>query len=303
MKPKAYWIVLASTLLASPVSASEQESDQGSNHDSERAALVAMLKQADGDYQKQRYAQCAEAYLDVALRNAGARAVAGYNAACCFALQGNRDSAFVALLEAMRGGFADADHLSKDRDLISLRKDPRWAPLVHRLRNRPARNEALRKTLVKLGEDDQAEAQRSFQPGEPPQGQSAQRQALLRQIIAEHGWPGVSLVGADGAAGAWIVAQHADDDVGFQRACLDLLEPAYHNGEVPGLHLAYLTDRVRSNQRKPQIYGTQGAGHYSEAETAQINARRKQLGLPSMAEMARKKGRFYERVYREARGK
>src|SRR5258707_2573991 len=32
----------------------------------------------------------------------------------------------------------------------------------------------------------------------------------LKQVIAEHGWPGRTLAGADGAHSAWLLVQHAD---------------------------------------------------------------------------------------------
>ena len=34
----------------------------------------------------------------------------------------------------------------------------------------------------------------------------------MREIIAEHGWPGHVLVGVDGAHAAWLLAQHATDE-------------------------------------------------------------------------------------------
>src|SRR5688500_17766039 len=60
---------------------------------------------------------------------------------------------------------------------------------------KPARNEALRKTLVEMGREDQAEIEESFRNPNPPRTKTAQRQAVLRQILAEYGWPGISLVG------------------------------------------------------------------------------------------------------------
>ena len=59
-------------------------------------------------------------------------------------------------------------------------------------------------------------------------------------------------------------------------------------------------DRIFTNEKKPQIYGTQGAPVYTAAEKARVNRRRKALGLPSMAETARQKARFYEEAYRQA---
>jgi hypothetical protein len=164
---------------------------------------------------------------------------------------------------------------------------------------KPARNEMLRRTLVQMGREDQAEIEESFRNPNPPPIKAAERQARLRQILAEHGWPGISLVGEDGADGAFLVAQHADEDVAFQRECLALLEEAYRRGDVPGRHLAYLTDRVRAAEGRPQVYGTQGSPAYDDVTRAAVNARRKQVGLPSMAETARRNARLLERAYRQ----
>ena len=55
----------------------------------------------------------------------------------------------------------------------------------------------------------------------------------IRQVIAEHGWPGRSDVGDDGAQAAWLLVQHADADPAFQRDCLGLLTAAVGQGEAP----------------------------------------------------------------------
>ncbi len=79
----------------------------------------------------------------------------------------------------------------------------------------------------------------------------------LRRILAEHGWPGRSRVGHQGAHNAWLIAQHADHDPAFQREALDLLTEAVARGEARPRELAYLTDRVRVNEGGEQVFGTQ----------------------------------------------
>jgi len=79
----------------------------------------------------------------------------------------------------------------------------------------------------------------------------------LRRVIAEHGWPGTSLVGEDGAHDAWLLAQHADHDRVFQAECLDRMTAAVDAGEASPADLAYLTDRVRRARGDLQLYGTQ----------------------------------------------
>jgi hypothetical protein len=57
-------------------------------------------------------------------------------------------------------------------------------------------------------------------------------------VIEKHGWPGKSLVGADGAQAAWLLVQHADLDREFQRQCLPLLKEAAEKGEASKQNLA-----------------------------------------------------------------
>lgn len=80
--------------------------------------------------------------------------------------------------------------------------------------------------------------------------------AWMLTVIDKHGWPGATLVGEEGAHAAWILVQHADADVPFQRRCLDLMKEM-PDGEVTKSDIAYLTDRVLCAEGKPQLYGTQ----------------------------------------------
>jgi len=78
----------------------------------------------------------------------------------------------------------------------------------------------------------------------------------LREIIKEIGWPTISKVGEEASSAAWLIAQHADHDLEFQIECLEMLKNQ-NEGEVLKKNIAYLEDRVRVAQGKPQIYGTQ----------------------------------------------
>ena len=78
----------------------------------------------------------------------------------------------------------------------------------------------------------------------------------LKQIVEQRGWPTKSMVGSDGANAAWLLVQHADADIKFQRKCLDLMA-ALPKNEVSQTDFAYLTDRVLLAEGKNQLYGTQ----------------------------------------------
>jgi hypothetical protein len=112
----------------------------------------------------------------------------------------------------------------------------------------------------------------------------------LRQIVEAHGWPGRSLVGSKGANDAWLLAQHADKQLDFQRHVLGLLEAAVAAGEANATDLAYLTDRVRMNEGREQVYGTQvthepdGVAPWPLEEPDSVDQRRESVGLGPLAE-------------------
>jgi len=115
----------------------------------------------------------------------------------------------------------------------------------------------------------------------------------LQEIVDGHGWPGRSLVGKKGAHNAWLLAQHADHQLDFQRRALSLLAEAVSQGEATPADLAYLTDRVRSNEGREQLYGTQIAEvrdgkvvPWPVEDPEQLDARRAAVGLQPFAEYA-----------------
>lgn len=120
--------------------------------------------------------------------------------------------------------------------------------------------------------------------------------AWFQQVIAEHGWPGVALVGVQGADEAWLLAQHADLAPAFQRQALELLKAAVACGDAPPRHLAYLTDRVLVAAGELQIYGTQytddGKGTNLRlqpvADPERLDERRAGMGLELAAEYDRR---------------
>jgi len=60
------------------------------------------------------------------------RAIPWYNLACSYALLGMTDPAFAALQRALELGYRHLDHVRRDPDLKSLRRDPRFSRLLRR---------------------------------------------------------------------------------------------------------------------------------------------------------------------------
>jgi hypothetical protein len=78
----------------------------------------------------------------------------------------------------------------------------------------------------------------------------------LGEIVDEFGWPGLRLVGADGADAAWMLGQHADRSNDLRRGWLVPLSDAVLAGDADPRHLATMADRTEVVAGEPQQYGT-----------------------------------------------
>jgi hypothetical protein len=117
----------------------------------------------------------------------------------------------------------------------------------------------------------------------------------MREIVGRWGWPTRSVVGDGTATSLWLLAQHADRDVAFQRQVLAEMEALIGRREVRAQDLAYLRDRVAVNSGSRQRYGTQGgcAGpgrwepHALQSPTT-VDEDRREMGLGPLADYIRR---------------
>ena len=118
----------------------------------------------------------------------------------------------------------------------------------------------------------------------------ADNTAWLKGVLDEVGWPGKSMVGEEAAHATWLLAQHADKDLPFQRRCLALLMQAAAEGEASPSDAARLTDRVRLAEGKSQVYGTQMVARHGRYEAPRlgdpnrVDERRAAMGLEPLAD-------------------
>jgi hypothetical protein len=98
----------------------------------------SLIAQADTAYMHGKYAESANLYVR-AITAGATNAFAYYNAACCFALAGSKDTAFYYLGRSIESGWNDADHMQQDSDLASLRPDPRWNACVDKTKSNKAK--------------------------------------------------------------------------------------------------------------------------------------------------------------------
>ena len=118
--------------------------------------------------------------------------------------------------------------------------------------------------------------------------------AKLQRILDSHGWPSAALVGRDAQDAAFLVLQHAAAEV--QEQYLPMAREAHRQGELPGSSLALLEDRVLMRRGKKQLYGTQmHTKHGSQSlqvwpieDEANVDARRKAMGLEPLADYLRR---------------
>jgi hypothetical protein len=161
----------------------------------------------------------------------------------------------------------------------------------------------LAEELLDLGEADIQARNAQVEAGLPAPGQELRGEQLeaakelqrvykrnatrLKDIVARHGWPGKSLVGAQGADAAWLVIWHAVHDRPFQKHALSLMKEAGAD-EVDRADIAFLEDRDRVLDRKKQIYGTEfrcvDGEHqpYPIEDPDDVDERRERVGLDTL---------------------
>ena len=158
-------------------------------------------------------------------------------------------------------------------------------------------DESLEKALLEMGARDQALRAELTTAGELNERYHPRLEELhrahasrLRQMIAVFGWPGIALVGEKGAQAAWKIALHSISEPDFMRQCRGLIDTASQNGDAPRWQFAFIDDRIRVYEGKPQRYGTQlrpgpqGLEPHPLENESRINSMRMQVGLPPLAQ-------------------
>ena len=118
----------------------------------------------------------------------------------------------------------------------------------------------------------------------------------VEKIIERYGYPGKSMVGTPTNTAAFLVIQHSPKIPKY----FPIIEQAGKNKEIPFTDVAMMQDRLLTEARKPQIYGTQLQGksivdkhtgktrqiiYVLPIENArEVNKRRKQAGFQTTVE-------------------
>lgn len=179
-----------------------------------------------------------------------------------------RMSALIGALLCVGPAFAADEDPALDAALLEC---PGAAPFVKADRLRAEEREkaradavasepALRQQLLDMAQVDQEARKGEWTRSmvEKLQAVDAANLPRIKQIVAAHGGlPSAAQVGSDGVSAAWLLVQHADSDVAFQRQVLASVEPMVQRGEISAHDFALLTDRVLVNSGELQRYGSQ----------------------------------------------
>lgn len=149
------------------------------------------------------------------------------------------------------------------------------------------KNKKLAEKIIKLAKSDQITRKRFRKSGEWNSKVDFDNTKIIKEIVAKYGWPTIRLVGKKASQFAWLLVQHADHNLAFQKRCLALIKKAYTQDpkSVDLKNIAYLTDRVLVHMGKKQLYGTQlrilktGSVPLPIEDKKNLDARRQSMGL------------------------
>ncbi len=85
---------------------------------------------------------------------------------------------------------------------------------------------------------------------------SVDNQEKIKEMTSNYGFLGKDKVGNHSST-IWLVVQHADNDVDFQKKMLKIFKKELRKNNISKSNYAYLEDRIASNTGNKQRFGTQ----------------------------------------------
>ncbi len=110
---------------------------------------------------------------------------------------------------------------------------------------------------------------------------------FIKNTVDKHGFPSISMVGKEASNAAFLLCQHADGDIAFQKRILADMERLILQNDISPKNYAYLTDRVMVKEKGVQLYGSQFKGNselYPIIDSLNVDERRRKIGLSSLSE-------------------
>jgi hypothetical protein len=192
-----------------------------------------------------------------------------YGAAASWSRCEDTTKAFLYLEKSIDKGFTDIAMLDSSDSFIPLKAYMQWNVLLGKIKFKLDKYGSLRDTLEDLYLKDKV-LRRTLgciidEYGAPSKELSALKmmiaqqdslnEILVKEIVAEHGWLGVNLIGNDANTGLWAVVQHGSLDL--QKQMLAAIKESVHQGYTTGGNYALMYDRIEISEGRPQLYGSQ----------------------------------------------
>lgn len=242
-----------------------------------------------------------------------------YNYACVLAHDNQTDSAFRYLYLSVKSN-PSVTPLT-DPDLLSLRDDKRWKDfenqlieLINKKNNNSIKDPEYARSLWRLQCMDQScfyetgIAVRKLGPGSPVVTALRRLQTMISEknlkelegLLSQKGWPKISEVGPEAAGAAFFVLQHSNAEA--QQKYISMFEKSCRENEGSWQQYAFMFDRMRMNQNKPQRYGTHTyldlkAGPMNELypleDEIKVDEWRKEIGLEPLKVYLARRGIKY----------
>jgi hypothetical protein len=125
---------------------------------------------------------------------------------------------------------------------------------------------------------------------------------LVKSIIDQYGFPGYDLVGKESSHNYWMLVQHSDFDLPFQKRALILMKVQLDKHNASGQDYAYLIDRIALNEGHQQVYGTQinmsekGTTIKPCIDTLNLDKRRLSVGLNPIKDYLKRCDSVYHEI-------
>lgn len=113
------------------------------------------------------------------------------------------------------------------------------------------------KELMKMRSVDQLYRQGNGDPAVLLTTIDSLNRIKLDSLINIYGWLGYKEVGKSGENASFLIAQHADRDLEFQKKCILLMNKELLNGNIYPANFALLYDRIKVNSNEAQLFGSQ----------------------------------------------
>lgn len=272
--------------------------------------LDELVKQSLVYFEQKDFQQFEETYPRIYVAYLKAN-VPSYEEAMEAIQQGNDELAFSCI-----NGFVDEgyllDEIADDEDFKALHGKEEWHVLLQKIRAiKDGYNDELRRAIRKIQDRDQGirilylnikgnsldAAVRDYMRTKVDPDCSEK----ICWILDEYGWLSEDEVGGEANETLFLGIQHVDD-LKIQTKYLPMLREAVTEGRAEGWQLAFLTDRIRMNQGKKQIYGTQkilstvpGRSYIIPLEYPEkVDELRKEVGLQPLANDLEEEGMHWD---------